>query len=429
MTQGCSRRRSRRTSRAAQLVRGEFRRCASWRCAGRVGRSANSSPTRCAAKSVRQRDRAVRSAQAHDAGPRVAADGRDVLIGAIAVIDDITEQQRIDAIRRDFVANISHELKTPIGALVVLADALIDEERPGRHPAAGRAHARRRLSGESHRRRSARAQSYRRRRLGRPRAHLRRRRRRERGRPGASRGRQASRSRSTSRRSTHSVALIGDRRQLTSALFNLLDNAIKYSEPGSAVQVRVANTNDEVSLVVQDHGIGHPRQGPRPHLRAVLSRRPGAVSRETGGTGLGLSIVRHVVRNHGGEVTVISREGEGSTFMLILPTHLAAESRCRIGALTSPRPKRDDCNGERSPCVGRRRRTVVFRGAHDRSRTGGFPCHDRRRRRIGARTLRRVDARPRAARSDVAVRVGSRRLPRDTAQVAGADHHGDGEDQ
>jgi two-component system sensor histidine kinase SenX3 len=122
-----------------------------------------------------------------------------------------------------------------------------------------------------------------------------------------------------------SLALIGDRRQLTSALFNLLDNAIKYSEPGSTVQVRVANTNDEVSLVVQDHGIGIPAKD-LDRIFERFYRVDQARSRETGGTGLGLSIVRHVVRNHGGDVTVISREGEGSTFTLILPTHLSAEA-------------------------------------------------------------------------------------------------------
>jgi two-component system sensor histidine kinase SenX3 len=121
------------------------------------------------------------------------------------------------------------------------------------------------------------------------------------------------------------VALIGDRRQLTSALFNLLDNAIKYSEPQSSVHVRVANTNDDVSLVVQDHGIGIPARD-LDRIFERFYRVDQARSRDTGGTGLGLSIVRHVVRNHGGEVTVISREGQGSTFTLILPTHLSVEA-------------------------------------------------------------------------------------------------------
>jgi signal transduction histidine kinase len=91
------------------------------------------------------------------------------------------------------------------------------------------------------------------------------------------------------------------------------------------VQVRVANTTDEVSLVVQDHGIGIPAKD-LDRIFERFYRVDQGRSRETGGTGLGLSIVRHVVRNHGGEVSVISREGEGSTFTLILPTHLTAET-------------------------------------------------------------------------------------------------------
>ncbi|MEO5842830.1 MAG: ATP-binding protein [Acidimicrobiales bacterium] len=248
----------------------------------------------------------------------------DVLIGAIAIIDDITEQQRIDAIRRDFVANISHELKTPIGALVVLADALNDEEDPAviqRLAARMRDEGFRvnrivddllvlsRIEGEGlvERERICIADVVS---SAVDRVH-----------PAADKHHISIRVAPIE----PLVALIGDRRQLTSALFNLLDNAIKYSEPGSTVQVRVANTNDEVSLVVQDHGIGIPAKD-LDRIFERFYRVDQARSRETGGTGLGLSIVRHVVRNHGGEVTVISREGEGSTFTLILPTHLSVEA-------------------------------------------------------------------------------------------------------
>jgi two-component system, OmpR family, sensor histidine kinase SenX3 len=246
------------------------------------------------------------------------------IIGAIAVIDDITEQQRIDAIRRDFVANISHELKTPIGALVVLADALIDENDPAviqRLAARMREEGFRvnrivddllvlsRIEGEGlvDRERVCVADVVS---------------------SAVDRVRAAADKHQISINVApidHSVTLVGDRRQLTSALFNLLDNAIKYSEPRSPVQVRVANTTDEVSLVVQDHGIGIPAKD-LDRIFERFYRVDQGRSRETGGTGLGLSIVRHVVRNHGGEVSVISREGEGSTFTLILPTHLTAET-------------------------------------------------------------------------------------------------------
>jgi two-component system sensor histidine kinase SenX3 len=246
------------------------------------------------------------------------------IIGAIAVIDDITEQQRIDAIRRDFVANISHELKTPIGALVVLADALVEEDDPAviqRLAARMRDEGFRvnrivddllvlsRIEGEGlvERERVSVADVVT---------------------SAVDRVRPAAEKHDIALHVVPidgSLTLVGDRRQLTSALFNLLDNAIKYSEPRSKVQVRVANTDDDVSLVVQDHGIGIPAKD-LDRIFERFYRVDQARSRDTGGTGLGLSIVRHVVRNHGGEVTVISREGEGSTFTLILPTHLSAEA-------------------------------------------------------------------------------------------------------
>jgi two-component system sensor histidine kinase SenX3 len=112
--------------------------------------------------------------------------------------------------------------------------------------------------------------------------------------------------------------VIGDRRQLTSAIANLLDNAIKYSEDGSSVEVRSRATGDMVEIEVTDHGVGIPRRD----LERVFERFyrvDRARSRETGGTGLGLAIVRHVAANHSGDISVTSREGEGSTFVLSLP--------------------------------------------------------------------------------------------------------------
>jgi two-component system sensor histidine kinase SenX3 len=246
------------------------------------------------------------------------------IVGAIAVVDDITEQQRIDAIRRDFVANISHELKTPIGALVVLADAMIDEDDPSvirRLAVRMREEGFRvnrivddllvlsRIEGEGlvERERVCVADVVS---------------------SAVDRVRPAADKHQITLQVApidESIELIGDRRQLTSALFNLLDNAIKYSEPRSTVRVRVANTADDVSLVVQDHGIGIPAKD-LDRIFERFYRVDQARSRDTGGTGLGLSIVRHVVRNHGGEVNVFSREGEGSTFTLILPTHLSVDA-------------------------------------------------------------------------------------------------------
>jgi two-component system sensor histidine kinase SenX3 len=115
------------------------------------------------------------------------------------------------------------------------------------------------------------------------------------------------------------VRVKGDRRQLVSALANLVDNAVKYSEPGSPVQVRVRVLGTAAELMVADNGIGIPASD-HDRIFERFYRVDRARSRDTGGTGLGLSIVRHVATNHGGEVLVSSQEGEGSTFVLRIPT-------------------------------------------------------------------------------------------------------------
>jgi two-component system sensor histidine kinase SenX3 len=109
-----------------------------------------------------------------------------------------------------------------------------------------------------------------------------------------------------------------DRRQLVSAIANLLDNAVKYSESGSRVCLAMAVEDRNVVLTVTDQGIGIPSRD----LERIFERFyrvDQARSRATGGTGLGLAIVRHVVQAHGGDVTVESVEGQGSTFRLVLP--------------------------------------------------------------------------------------------------------------
>jgi two-component system, OmpR family, sensor histidine kinase SenX3 len=109
-----------------------------------------------------------------------------------------------------------------------------------------------------------------------------------------------------------------DRAQLVSAVTNLLDNAVKYSDGDEPVEL-VATTDDGfASISVRDHGIGIPKRD----LERIFERFyrvDRARSRMTGGTGLGLSIVRHIAQAHGGEVTVESIEGAGSTFRLRLP--------------------------------------------------------------------------------------------------------------
>jgi two-component system sensor histidine kinase SenX3 len=239
------------------------------------------------------------------------------LLGAIAVIDDITETQRIDSIRRDFVANVSHELKTPIGALALLAETLAGESDAGIVQRLSE-----RVRNESFRvsnmvddlltlsriegNDSPNVDEFGIDLLVREcvdRVH-----------PVADRRGVTI----TVGAIDGSLRFVGDRRQIASALSNLLENAVKYSESGAPVDLRVSTSEHEMAIVVQDHGIGIPTS----ELERIFERFyrvDKARSRETGGSGLGLSIARHVARNHGGDITVVSREGEGSTFALLLP--------------------------------------------------------------------------------------------------------------
>jgi two-component system sensor histidine kinase SenX3 len=114
------------------------------------------------------------------------------------------------------------------------------------------------------------------------------------------------------------VLVRGDARQLSMALGNLIDNAVRYSPEGTSVGVTVRTAGPIAELVVTDQGIGIAE----PDLARIFERFyrvDPARSRATGGTGLGLSLVKHVASSHGGEVTVWSRPGAGSTFTLRLP--------------------------------------------------------------------------------------------------------------
>jgi two-component system sensor histidine kinase SenX3 len=114
------------------------------------------------------------------------------------------------------------------------------------------------------------------------------------------------------------VVVLGDRRQLTSAVYNLLENAVKFSPQMSRVTCVGKVEDEDVLIIVKDHGIGIPSRD----LERIFERFyrvDAGRSRSSGGTGLGLAIVRHVAANHRGSVQVESREGEGSTFTLRLP--------------------------------------------------------------------------------------------------------------
>ena len=112
--------------------------------------------------------------------------------------------------------------------------------------------------------------------------------------------------------------MVGDRRQLVSAIHSLLENAVTFSYEEATVKVSGCQADGEIRLSVSDTGVGIPTRD----LERIFERFyrvDHGRSRDTGGTGLGLSIVRHVANNHQGWVDVESREGEGSTFTLVLP--------------------------------------------------------------------------------------------------------------
>ncbi|HUY63347.1 MAG TPA: ATP-binding protein [Acidimicrobiales bacterium] len=251
-------------------------------------------------------------------------DGRRTL-GVIAVIDDVSERRRLEEIRRDFVANVSHELKTPMGALGLLAETLISEADPA---------VAQRLASRIH------TEAFRVSRiiddlldLSRIES--------EEAPPrepvlvnlvlaeAVERVRAAAEQRDVKlvlEEPEPPVAVMGDRRQLVSALYNLLENAVKFSYDGGSVRIGGRSLdNAEVQLEVEDHGVGIPARD-LDRIFERFYRVDQGRSRTTGGTGLGLSIVRHVAANHQGRVEVDSREGEGSTFRLILPTQIEVGS-------------------------------------------------------------------------------------------------------
>lgn len=235
----------------------------------------------------------------------------------VVTIEDITELRSADLLRRDFVANVSHELKTPIGAIGVLAETLLDVD----DPAVGRRLAGR-LQDEAFRLATtvddlltlARIES----------------------------GEQIDVAQvrvddvmaavldrvgvQAEARSVETVieiepsdlTVMGDRNQLISGFANLVDNAVKYSGAGSTVAVKASTADGRATIEFVDHGIGIP-EADLERIFERFYRVDRGRSRDTGGTGLGLSIVRHVVVNHAGSIDVDSVEGEGTTFRITLP--------------------------------------------------------------------------------------------------------------
>ena len=236
--------------------------------------------------------------------------------GALVLVYDETKQVMADRVRTDFVANISHELRTPIGAVSLMAENLMaatedtdvarmasviftevtrlndtvgDLLELARIEFDGLANTQEvdlvKVVEEA---------------------------------TGRLRSAALAKSVMISIENYPEVAIVADRAQLVSAIGNLLDNAIKFSPNGSIVKISIEVLNDEVKIVVADNGPGISEE----HLTRIFERFyrvDDARSRSTGGTGLGLAIVRHIALLHGGDVSAESALGEGSRFTLTLP--------------------------------------------------------------------------------------------------------------
>jgi two-component system sensor histidine kinase SenX3 len=251
------------------------------------------------------------------AAPLPAAVGGGGLVLLLA--EDQTERRRVEEVRRDFVANTSHELKTPVGALALLAETVEDAADD---PEAVRRFARR-MRQEATRLTNLVQDLIT---LNRIQA----------AEPipdpksvsldavvadalDRSRMKASARGIDLIAAGTRGLSVLGDEDLLVTALRNLLDNAVAYSPEKTRVVVSTRLTSHgAVQLSVADQGIGIPARDLERIFERFYRVDP-ARSRVTGGTGLGLAIVKHVTVAHGGRVTVTSKEGAGSTFTLHLP--------------------------------------------------------------------------------------------------------------
>ncbi|MFH9268229.1 MULTISPECIES: cell wall metabolism sensor histidine kinase WalK [unclassified Streptomyces] len=272
-------------------------------------------------------------------GDTLAVSARVAPLGSrlvLLLVEDLTEARRIEAVRRDFVANVSHELKTPTGALSLLSEAVMDasDDPEAVERFAGR------MQIEATRLTNlvqelidlSRVQND---------DPL------EDAEPvkvetlvaeAIDRCRQQAGSKQITMASAGAEGLTvwGNRGQLVGALGNLVENAVNYSPAhtrvGIAARRMTSPGGDLIEIAVTDQGIGISEKD-RERVFERFYRVDPARSRATGGTGLGLAIVKHVAASHGGEVTVWSSEGQGSTFTLRLPESGAARERTTGGPL------------------------------------------------------------------------------------------------
>ncbi len=287
--------------------------------------------------------RAARTHERHETatlGLRRGVEPRSVIARAgvvtvrltLVIVRDITERERVEQMRRDFVANTSHELKTPVGAISLLSEAVesaADDPAQVRHFAG-------RLTAETTRLTQLVARIMD---LSRLQADT-----------DLTDVRDVSIDEVVTtaiesqaiaadsagievvRGGARGVYVRGDANILSEAISNLVANAIVYSPAGGRVGVGVKNGDGFVEIAVTDRGIGIP-EADQERVFERFYRADQARSRRTGGTGLGLSIVKHAVQRHGGEVELWSRPGRGSTFTIRLATVPAPDP-------TAPKKKR-----------------------------------------------------------------------------------------
>jgi two-component system sensor histidine kinase SenX3 len=255
-------------------------------------------------------------------GARVAPLGSSHVL---LLVDDRTEARRVEDVRRDFVVNVSHELKTPVGGLALLAEAVLeandDPEAVARFARRMQVESTRltrlvqeivdlsrlEIAGTLHDPElvdvgAAAAEAIEQSRL-----------------VAGSRGAEIVSS------LAKGVLVFGDADLLATAIRNLVGNAINYSAADARVAVSVRIADQLVEIAVSDQGQGIP-ESEQARIFERFYRIDAARSRATGGTGLGLAIVKHICANHGGEVTVWSEPGHGSTFTMRLPVAPASRT-------------------------------------------------------------------------------------------------------
>jgi two-component system sensor histidine kinase SenX3 len=253
-------------------------------------------------------------------------------------VRDISESERLEQMRHDFVSNTSHELKTPVGAITLLSEAVdmaADDPDQVRVFAARLQAEARRLGGLTGRIMSlSKLQST----------------------DGLSEVRDVSVDEVVAaavdansvaaqganvellRGGERGLFVRGDAQILSDALGNLVSNAVKYSTPGSRVGIGVKRVDDVIEIAVADQGIGIAEDDQQ-RIFERFYRADQARSRSTGGTGLGLSIVKHAVQRHGGDVRLWSRPGKGATFTIVLP---ASESPVHDKARKVDKPRKPE---------------------------------------------------------------------------------------